>query len=140
MKNKNLFESKDLIEAISSKEVTEATRFVKRKVVFIICPDPFISKERPMDHLKYGYRAASDSGRRMESPIICYSFKLGMFGFNQWTTRMGPFSDQQLFDMQVSQMLRSNYVAVYGNEYTESMERLINVAKLNIPRIDYRTV
>lgn len=137
---KTLIDSKQLLEAVKPIDIKNSTRYIKRKLVFIICPDPFITKGNPMEILRMGYKAANDSGKRNESPLLCYSFKLGMFGFNQWTNRMGPFSDQQLFDMQVSMMLRSNYVAVYGKEYTESMETLIGVAKLNIPRIDYRSL
>jgi hypothetical protein len=63
-----------------------------------------------------------------------------MYGFNQWTLRSGPFSDQQLFDMQVSIMLKCHYVAVYGNEYTNSMNQLLNIAKINMPRIEFRSL
>lgn len=135
----DLIDSKDLLEAISSKDLSNAVRYSKRKVAFIICPDPFESN-KPMDHLRYGMRCATDSGRRSECPILCYSIKLSLFGFNQWHMQAGPFNKQQLFDMQVSEMLRSNMVVVYGNEYTESMNNLLNVAKLNISRIDFRTI
>ena len=132
-------DAKDLLEAISSDQ-SKKFKYVKRRVVFVICPDPFENPQKQMDYLKYGFRASSDAGRKMESPLLCYAFKLGMFGFTQFTMRVGPFSDQQLFDMQVSMMLRCNYVAVYGNEYTESMQRLIDVATVSIPRIDFRTI
>lgn len=137
--NYESIDAKDLLEAISSNP-SKKFKYVKRRLVFIICADPFENPQKQMDYLKYGFRAAADSGRKMESPLLCYSFKLGMFGFTQFTTRVGPFSDQQLFDMQVSMMLRCNYVAVYGNEYTESMQRLIDVASVSIPRIEFRTI
>jgi len=136
----NLIDASDLLEAISNKDLPAAVRYNKRKVVFLITPDPFENHNKIMDYLRYGMRCATDSGRRTECPVLCYTIKLGLYGFNQWNLQAGPFSHQQLFDMQVSQMLRCNYVAVYGNEYTESMNRLLNVAKLNIPRIDFRTL
>lgn len=138
MKNTDLIDSDVFLEAIS---LPEKIPYFKRKVVFIICPDPYESKT-PYDTLRYGFRAAADSGRKNESPELCYSFKLGLYGFNQWTLRTTPFSQQQLFDMQVSQMLRSNFIAVYSNDsvYTESMEKLLNIAKVNIARIDFRSI
>lgn len=137
---KDLIDSSVLLEAISNKDLPEAVKYYKRKVVFIISPDPFENNHKINDYLRYGMRAATDSGRRTECPVLCYTIKLGLYGFNQWNLQAGPFSKQQLFDMQVSQMLRCNYVAVYGNEYTESMNILLNVAKLTIPRIDFRTI
>lgn len=138
--SKTYFDAKDLLEVLSPDQTTEAAKFVKRKVVFLITPDPFENTNKSNEYLKYGFRASFDCGRRNEAPVLCYSFKLGMYGFNQWTLRSGPFSNQQLFDMQVSEMLRCHYVAVYGNEYTESMNKLLNVAKLHIPRIDFRSL
>lgn len=112
----------------------------RRPLVYIIAPDPFDLKTNINTILMFGHRACADSGKRNESPLLCYSMKLGLYGFNQWTVRVAPFSPQQLFDMQVSQMLKCNFVAVYGTEFTESMERLIAVAKSRIPRIDFRNV
>lgn len=136
----NLIDSSDLLEAITNINEGTAPSFVKRKVVFVICPDPFENPSKSNDYIRYGFKCANDVGRRNETPILSYSFKLGLFGFNQWTMRMGSFSDQQLFDMQVSQMLRSNYIAVYGNDYTASMDKLLSVAKLHMGRIDFRTI
>ena len=132
-------DAKDLLEAISSNPGNKF-KYTKRRVVFIICPDPFENPQKQMEYLKYGFRAAADAGRKQESPLLCYSFKLGMYGFTQFTNRVGPFHEKELFDMQVSQMLRCNYIAVYGNEYTESMQRLIDVASVSIPRIEFRTI
>lgn len=112
----------------------------KRPVVYIIAPDPFDLKTNINTILMFGNRASADSGKRNECPVLCYSLKLGLYGFNQWTVRVAPFNAQQLFDMQVSQMLKCNFVAVYGTEFTESMERLIAVAKNRIPRIDFRNI
>lgn len=140
MKEDHLFDSSVLLEGLTSRESGEASKYVRRKVVYIISPDPFISNDHPMDHLKFGYRASIDCARKQEMPVLSYAFKLGMFGFNGWSVRMGAFSDDQLFDMQVSQMLKSDFVAVYGQTYTESMQKLINVAKLKISRIDFRTI
>ena len=135
-----LIEPDIMLEAISSKDIPNTLRFSRRKVVFLITPDPFENPSRLQDYLRYGTRAAQDSYRKNECPILCYSMKLTLLGYNQWNTHSGPYTSQHLFDMQVSQMLRSNYVVVYGNEYTESMNNLLNIAKLNISRIDYRTV
>lgn len=132
-------DAKDLLEAIST-DSSRKYKYNKRKLVFIICPDPFENPQNQMEILRNGFKAAADSGRKMESPLLCYSFKLALYGFTQFTNRIGPFGDQQLFDMQVSQMLRSNYVAVYGNEYTESMQRLIDIASVSVSRIDYRRI
>lgn len=138
--SKDIIDAKDLLEILNPKETNDAAKFVKRKMVFLITPDPFENQNRSMEYLRYGFRASYDCGRRNESPMLCYSFKLGLYGFNQWTLRSGPFSNQQLFDMQVSIMLKCHYVAVYGNEYTESMDRLLNIAKIHIPRIDFRSL
>lgn len=136
----NLIDSDDLIEAISSKDLPNAVRYTKRKLAFIICPDPYEIDSTPLKRLQYGMRCATDSGRRGEAPILCYSFKLGLYGFNQWHLQAGPFSKQQLFDMTVTQMIKTNFVIVYGDEYTDSMNNLLNVAKLTVNRIDYRTI
>lgn len=125
-------------------ELTEIVRpvekYVKKKVVFIICPDPFNHENSMYGNtlLKDGFKHAADSGRKMESPIICYAYKLGLFGFNQWQNRLTSFSDQDLFNMSVSQMLKCDYIAVYGDKYTSDMEKLINVAKHHFTRIDFR--
>lgn len=139
----SLIDSSVLLEkSLSSDDLKKATRFVKRKVVFVILPDPFDKGVMsPMDRLRYGFKVANHSGLHHECPILCYSFKLGLYGFNQWSLRTGAFSEQMLFDMQVSQMLRSNYVVVYSNgDYTESMNRLLNIARLHIARIDIRSI
>lgn len=114
--------------------------YTKRPVVYIIAPDPFDLKTNINIILSFGNRASAHSGKRNESPVLCYALKFGLYGFNQWSVRSAPFSDQQLFDMQVSEMLRCNFVAVYGTEHTESMERLLNVARNKMQRIDFRNV
>ena len=135
-----LIDAENLLEVLNSKETAGAIKFIKRKTVFLITPDPFENHNKANEYLKYGFKASYECGRRNEAPILCYSFKLGMYGFNQWTLRSGPFSDQQLFDMQVSIMLKCHYVAVYGNEYTNSMNQLLNIAKINMPRIEFRSL
>ena len=114
--------------------------YYKRPVVFVIVPDPFDLKTNINTNLMFGNKAAADSGRKNESPLLCYAFKLGLYNFNQWSVRVAPFSDQQLFDMQASQMLRCNHVAVYGKDITDNMQRLIEVARNRMGRIDFRNI
>lgn len=135
MKASTLLEFNDDLNESS----TTAT-YIKRPVVFIILPDPFDLKTNINMNLSFGYRVAADAGRRNESPILCYAFKLGLYGFNQWINHVTPFSEQQIFDMQVSQMLRCNHVAVYGKEYTDNMEKLINIARIRMSRIEFRNI
>jgi len=112
----------------------------KRPLVYIIAPDPFELKSNINTILLFGNRASADSGKKNESPLLCYSLKLGLYGFNHWSIKPAPFSPQQVFDMQVSQMLKCNFVAVYGTEITESMDRLLAVAKNRMSRIDFRNI
>lgn len=132
----------DLLEF--NEELNESVKnlpsYIKKPVVFLIVPDPFDLKTNINSNLLFGNRAAADCGRKNEAPILCYAFKLGLYNFNQWANAISPFSPQQLFDMQVSQMLRCDRVAVYGKEYTEGMERLIAVARNRMGRIDLRNI
>lgn len=112
----------------------------RRPLVYIIAPDPFELKSNINTILLFGNRACADSGKKNESPLLCYALKLGLYGFNHWSVKPAPFSAQQLFDMQVSQMLKCKFVAVYGTEMTESMERLLAVARNKMPRIDFRNI
>lgn len=135
--NDNKIDSKLLLEAITP---DHAINYNVRKIVFAICPDPFESNSNPLEVLKFGYKVSMDIAKRTESPVLCYAPKLAMYGFQQWTIRVGPISKQHLFDIQVSQMLRCHYVAVYGKEVTESMQNLLDVAKIRMSRIDFRNV
>lgn len=130
----------DLLEFNDELNEGALPSYHKRPVVFIIVPDPFDLKTNINTNLLFGNRAAADAGKKNESPLLCYAFKLGLYGFNQWTNHVAPFNEQQLFDMQISMMLRCNYVAVYGKDYTENMDRLIEVARNRISRIDIRTI
>lgn len=114
--------------------------YTKRPLVYIIAPDPFDLKTNINTILLFGNRASADSGKKNESPVLCYAMKFGLYGFHSWSVKAAPFSDRQIFDMQVSQMLRCSFVAVYGTEITESMERLLAVAKNRMPRIDFRNI
>lgn len=141
--DETVIDSVDLLESISgSSRFANSVRYSKRRLVFIISPDPFEEKLHPLDVLRYGFKVASNSAFRGECPIMSYSIKLALFGFNQWTLRTGAISNQQLFDMQVSLMLKCNYIAVYCNgDYTDSMNRLLDIARMNhISRIDIRSV
>lgn len=136
MKASDLLEFNDELNESSN----SIPSYYKRPVVYLIVPDPFDLKTNINKNLIFGNRASADAGRKNESPILCYALKLGLYNFNQWKIHVAPFSDQQLFDMQVSQMLRCNHVAVYGNELTDSMNKLINVARNRISRIDFRNI
>lgn len=136
MKASDLLEFNDQLNESSA----SLPSYYKRPVVYLIVPDPFDLKTNINTNLLFGNKAATDSGRKNESPILCYSLKLGLYNFNQWKIHVAPFSEQQLFDMQVSQMLRCNHVAVYGKEFTDGMERLIAVARNRMGRIDFRNV
>ncbi len=133
---KDTIDSTLFLEAITPEH---AMSYNIRKVVYVICDDPFESKN-PLEVLKRGYKISMDVAKRQESPLLCYSPKLAMYGFQQWSIRVGPISKQHVFDIQVSQMVKSHYVAVYGREITESMQKLIDVAKLKVGRIDFRNV
>ena len=114
--------------------------YTKRPVVYLIVPDPFDLKTNINTNLIFGNRASADAGRKNESPILCYSLKLGLFGYSQWVNHVSPFSEQQIFDMQVSQMLRCNHVAVYGKEITDGMNALIANARNRMSRIHFRSI
>lgn len=127
-----------LNEDISDDNTIRNVSFVKRKSVFLILPDPFES-DNSYQTFRFGQRCMIHSANRGESPLPCYAFKLALFGFQNLRIQTSPFSKQQLFDMSVSMMLRSNHVVVYTNgTYTETMENLLSVAKQYVSRIDIR--
>ena len=51
-----LIDAENLLEVLNSKETTDAIKFIKRKTVFLITPDPFENHNKANEYLKYGFR------------------------------------------------------------------------------------
>lgn len=112
-----------------------------KRSVFIVVPNPYLDKGNDKELFKYASRCIHDSLRRGETPVLCFSTTMGLYGFGQFMNSGLRISEHLLFDASINIMTDCDYVAIYvDNDISDSMEDIIGIAKIRVKRIDVRTV